>query len=168
MNKTYTIPRLELLGNVTSSSLIRVVYNSLHEEIAIEDFFCWTDSFISLSWIRAVNQEFKLFVQNRVIKNRENVNASLWRYCDTKENPADIITRFSSSNNSSENLSNNSIRWDGPLVLEEIKEQYLFTEDKYGNEKHEIYDKIFLGSTKLKIVWIKITTFFKRRVSIIL
>ena len=168
LNKSYTIPRLELLGNVILSSLIRVVYNSLHEEIAIEDFFCWTDSFISLSWIRAVNQEFKLFVQNRVIKNRENVNASLWRYCDTKENPADIITRFSSSNNSSENLSNNSIRWDGPLVLEEIKEQYLFTEDKYGNEKHEIYDKIFLGSTKLKIVWIKITTFFKRRVSIIL
>ena len=109
LNKTYTIPRLELLGNVILSSLIRVVYNSLHEEIAIEDFFCWTDSFISLSWIRAVNQEFKLFVQNRVIKNRENVNASLWRYCDTKENPADIITRFSSSNNSSENLSNNSI-----------------------------------------------------------
>ena len=27
---------------------------------------------------------------------------------------------------------------------------------------------VFLGSTKLKIVWIKITTFFKRRVSIIL
>ena len=28
--------------------------------------------------------------------------------------------------------------------------------------------KIFLDSTKLKIVWIKITTFFNRRVSIIL
>ena len=27
---------------------------------------------------------------------------------------------------------------------------------------------IFLDSTKLKIVWIKVTTFFKRRVSIIL
>ena len=84
LNKTYTIPRLELLGNVILSSLIRVVYNSLHEEIAIEDFFCWTDSFISLSWIRAVNQEFKLLVQNRVIRIRENVNASLWRYCDIK------------------------------------------------------------------------------------
>ena len=80
----------------------------------------------------------------------------LWRYCDSKGNPGDIITRFSSSNNSSENLSNNSMWWDGPLVLEEIKEQCLFTEDKYGNEKHEIYDKIFLGSTKLKIAWIKI------------
>ena len=122
LNKSYTIPRLELLGNVILSSLIRVVYNSLHEEIAIEEIFYWTDSFISLSWIRAVNREFKLFVQNRVIKIRENVNTSLWRYCDTKENPADIIKRFSSSNNSTENLSNNSIRWDGPLFLKAIKE----------------------------------------------
>ena len=78
LNKMYTILRLELLG-------------------------CWIDSFISLSWIWGVNQEFILFVQNRVIKILENVNASLWRYCDTKENPADIITRFSLSNNSSEN-----------------------------------------------------------------
>ena len=109
LNKTFTIPRLELLGNVILSSLIHVVYNLLREEIAIEGIFCWTDSFISLSWIRAVNQEFRLFVQNRVI----SVNPSLKRYCDTKENPADITMRFSSSKNSSENLSNNSIWWDG-------------------------------------------------------
>ena len=56
LNKTYTIPRPELLGNVILSSLICVVYNSLQKEIAIEEIFCWTDSFISLSWIRAVNQ----------------------------------------------------------------------------------------------------------------
>ena len=62
LNKTYTIPRLELLGNVILSSLIRVVYNSLREEITIEEIFCWADSFISLSWIRAVNQEFRLSV----------------------------------------------------------------------------------------------------------
>ena len=47
LNKTYTIPRLELLGNVILSGLIRVVYNSLHEEIAIEKIFRWTDSYIS-------------------------------------------------------------------------------------------------------------------------
>ena len=109
LNKTFTIPRLELLGNVLLSSLIRVLYNLLREEIAIEEIFCWMDSFISLSWIRAVNQEFRLFIKNRVIKMRENLNPSLRKYCGTNENLADIITRFSSSNNSSENLSNNSI-----------------------------------------------------------
>ena len=142
LNKTYSVARLELLGNVILSSLIRVVYNLLHEIVAIEDIFCWTDSFISLSWIEAVNQKFKLFVQNRVIKIRENVNAFLWRYCDTKENPADIITRFSSSDKLSENLSNNSIWWDGPLFLKEIKGQCLFAEDMLGYKKHEMYEKI--------------------------
>ena len=48
LNKMYTIPRLGFLGNVILSSLIHVVYNSLHEKIAIEEIFCWTDSFISL------------------------------------------------------------------------------------------------------------------------
>ena len=96
----------------------------LHEEIAIKEIFCWAYSFVYLSWIRAVNQEFKLFVQNRVIKIR-----------------ADIITRFSSSNNSSENLSTNSIWWDRSLFLKEIKEQCLFTEDKHENKKHKMYEK---------------------------
>ena len=90
----------------------------------------------------AVNQEFKLFVQNRVIKIRENVNIYLWRYCGTEENPADIITRLSSLNNSSDNLSKNSIGWDGPLFLKEIKEQSLFTEDMHENKNHEMYEKI--------------------------
>ena len=123
-------------------NLIRVVYNSLREEIAIEEILCWTDSFISLFWIRVVNKGFRLLVQNRVIKIRENVNASLWRDCDTKQNPADIITRVSSSNNSSENLSNNSIWWNGSLFLKEIKAQCLITEDKHENKKHEIYEKL--------------------------
>ena len=114
----------------------------MREEIAIEEIICWTNSFISLSWIRAVNQEFRFFVQNRVIKIRENVNPSLWRYCDTKENPADIITRFSSSNYSSENLSNNSIWWDGLLFLKEIKEKCFFTEDKHENKNREMHEKI--------------------------
>ena len=65
----------------------------------------------------AVNQEFRLFVQNSANKIRENVNISLWRYCGADENPVDIIARLSSLNNSSDNLSNNSIWWDGPFVF---------------------------------------------------
>ena len=61
LKKMYTIPRVEPLENAILSSLIHVVSNSLHEEVVIEEIFCWTDSFISLSWIRAVNQEFRLF-----------------------------------------------------------------------------------------------------------
>ena len=76
LNKTFKVPSLKLLGNGILSSLIGVVYNSLREKIAIEESFCWTDSFISLFWIRALKQEIRLFVRNRVTKIRENVNPS--------------------------------------------------------------------------------------------
>ena len=94
LNKSITIPRLEPLGNFILLNLIRSVYNPLSEEKFIEELIYWTDSFISLSWIKGVNQEFKLFVQNRAIKIRQSVKPSLWSYCNTKENPADIITRL--------------------------------------------------------------------------
>ena len=52
-----------------------------------------------------------------------------------------IITRFSISNDSSENLSHNSIWWDGPLFLKEIKEQCLFREDKHEKKNQEMYEE---------------------------
>ena len=124
MNKSITIPPLELLGNFILSNLIRSVYNSLSEEIFIEKLIFWADSFISLSWIKAVNQEFKLFVQNRVIKIRESVKPSLWNYCNTKENPADKITRFRPHD-----LSSNSLWWEGPFFLKDINEETLCTKE---------------------------------------
>ena len=124
LNKSITIPRLGLLGNFILLNLIRSVYDSVSEEIVIEELICWADSFISLSWIRAVNQEFKLFVQNRVIKIRESVKPSLWNYCNTKENPADKITRFRPHD-----LSSNSLWWEGPFFLKDINEETLCTKE---------------------------------------
>ena len=123
LNKSITIPRLELLGNFIFSNLIRSVYNSLSEEIFIEELICWTGSFISLSWVKE-DREFKLFVQNRVVKIRESVKPSLWNYCNTKENPADIITRFRL-----QYLSSNSLWWEGPFSKKDINEETLCTKE---------------------------------------
>ena len=62
-----------------------------------------------------------------------------------------------------------------PVSVEEVKKKIrdLKTNKAFGGEiptkiLKECEFIIFLDSTKLKIVWKKITTFFKRRVSIIL
>ena len=68
------------------------VLSALKNDIVINSVYCWTDSQTSLAWIRSINKEFKTFVQNRVLSIRKNVDYSNWRYCKTKENPADIIT----------------------------------------------------------------------------
>ena len=53
MNKTYTIPRLELLGNLVLSKLMFAVMRAFESEIVIDDCHYWTDSQISLAWIKA-------------------------------------------------------------------------------------------------------------------
>ena len=73
-SKAETIPRLELLGSLVLSKLMASVVVALDNELPVKKVFCWTDSTIALSWIKAVSKEFKTFVQNRVSIIRKNVN----------------------------------------------------------------------------------------------
>ena len=74
MKKTVTIPRLELLGNLLLSRLVVSVTSAVEDELSIINKCCFTDSQVSLAWVKADNKELKTFVQNRVIEIRKNVN----------------------------------------------------------------------------------------------
>ena len=113
--KKFTIPKLELLGNFILSNLINVVYNALSEEVAVANYFCRSDSSIAIAWIKNVKEEYKVFIQNRVISIRKNVDPSLWNYVSTVKNPADIITRFDWTS-----LNENIMWWNGPKFLYEV------------------------------------------------
>ena len=95
---------LELLGNYILSKLICNVYNGICDDIEVKDILCWSDSQISLAWIKDINSEFKTFVQNRLIAIRNNVHPDNWKYCSTNENPADIITKIKMCDISTNNL----------------------------------------------------------------
>ena len=71
-----TIPRLELLGKFILSKLMVNVLSALEDDIVINSVYCWTNSQISLTWIRSITfyKEFKTFVQNRVLLIRKNVD----------------------------------------------------------------------------------------------
>ena len=86
-------------------------------DIVINSVYFWTDSQSLLAWIRSINKNFKTFVQNRVLSIRKNVDYSNWRYCKTKESPANIITRV--NKNFDENL-----WWNGPSFLRDINSFY--------------------------------------------
>ena len=93
-----TIPRLEFMGNLILSRLVVSIMGCLCEEMDISASFCYTDSQISLAWIKGVGKEYKTFIQNRVLEIRSNVEASHWLYCNTENNPADLITRVNLNN----------------------------------------------------------------------
>ena len=88
-----TIPRLELLSALLLSKLMVSVRTALQSELPLEDPVCYTDSRVALYWIRGCDQEWKQFVENRVITIRASVPAQHWEHCPGKENPADIPSR---------------------------------------------------------------------------
>ena len=91
--KTITIPRLELLSALLLSRLIHSVECALRDEVDLELPICFTDSRITLCWIRHTEKEWKQFVENRVVEIRSLVPPNSWQHCPGVENPADMPSR---------------------------------------------------------------------------
>ena len=115
-----TIPRLELRGNLLLSRLILTVLNSFKGEIDISSLYAWSDSKVSLAWIKSYNKEFVTFVQNRVVEIGKNMPTEKWKFCSTKVNPADLITPLEKSID----LTKNYLWWRGSRFLYEENQNY--------------------------------------------
>ena len=103
--KTLTVPKLELCAAVLVSKLLTTVAKELN--IPIEHIYAWSNSTITLSWIKTQPVRLKTFVANRVI---DNVPPLHWRHVPTNQNPADLGSRGVSA----EQLVGSSIWWNGP------------------------------------------------------
>ena len=88
-----TIPRLELLSALLLSKLVTTAFSALNQDLVIKSVTCYTDSKVSLFWIKGVEKEWKPFVQNRVNGIRKLVAAEQWKHCPGKDNPADLTSR---------------------------------------------------------------------------
>ena len=87
-----TIPRLELLSALLAN-LVDNVFQALNQDLVISSITCYTDSKVSLYWIKGVGKEWKPFIQNRVNGIRKLVAAEKWTHCRGEDNPADIPSR---------------------------------------------------------------------------
>ena len=143
-----TIPRLELLGNLILSRLILTVLNSFKGEIDISSLYAWSDSKVSLAWIKWYNKEF---VQNRVVEIRKNVPSEKWNFCSSKLNPADLITRLRKNIN----LTRNSLWWRGPHFLFEENQNYSKIDDC---DNKETFPENFLQGFESEIKNVVITS----------
>ncbi|XP_063362896.1 uncharacterized protein LOC134651724 [Cydia amplana] len=86
------IPRLELLGYLIGSRLLRYVKS--HIDLNICKIYLWTDSQVVIAWIKS-SRLLPPFVSRRVneIKQIKDILGAELRYVNSKENPADIATR---------------------------------------------------------------------------
>ena len=95
--KAATIHRLELMGMILGVRLCSHVRES-YTQIRDTDVYFWSDSQVCLHWIRGDPRRWKPFVANRVqeIQEKTPVGTTRWRYCRTKDNPADLPSRSAS------------------------------------------------------------------------
>lgn len=106
-----SIPRLELCAAVLLANLMQVVQNAMQfENVSI---FAYTDSTITLAWIRGHPHKWKTYVANRVSEIQSKVVPELWHHVRSEDNPADCVSRGISPNE----LINHPLWWTGPKWL---------------------------------------------------
>ena len=93
------------------SRLVKSVKTALKDQTEFRKKKLWTDSQITLAWIKSTQNEYKTFVENRVQEIRGNTDTLDWFYCNTVENPADIITRKGIAKSM---FSQNKLLWEDP------------------------------------------------------
>ncbi|XP_011858176.1 PREDICTED: uncharacterized protein LOC105555744 [Vollenhovia emeryi] len=89
--KRLSIPRLELTAALLLSRLMQYVKATLNMDVTATHM--WTDSLVTLSWIRSHASRWKDFVRNRVAQIQELTPAAHWRYIPGTSNPADCASR---------------------------------------------------------------------------
>ena len=89
--KALTIPRLELLACLLLANLMVNVSNTIKDIFSITRKFYWTDSEISLTWIKDSHKEWKSWIENRVNQIRDLTDREDWYFVPGSSNPADIL-----------------------------------------------------------------------------
>ena len=86
-----SIPRLELMAAVVGLRLAKTIGMVL--KIPKHEWLFWSYSMDVLHWIHGRSRKFKPFVANRVREIQSLTNPEQWRHVQTKQNPADLLTR---------------------------------------------------------------------------
>ncbi len=116
--KRLTIPRLELSAAVLLAHLIRHTQSTL--ELQDVPVFLWTDSSITLAWVKNNPMKWKEYVGNRVSTIHQTLPNASWRYTSGKLNPADCASR---GLNASQLISHH-LWWTGPPWLAQSPEYW--------------------------------------------
>ncbi|XP_075148904.1 uncharacterized protein LOC142222573 [Haematobia irritans] len=91
--KVLTVPKLELSAAALLADLLESISKTLPTNI---EYHCWSDSMVTLSWLREHPSNFNVFVSNRVSRIQSITESMRWHYVPTALNPSDILSRGAS------------------------------------------------------------------------
>ncbi|XP_011706173.1 PREDICTED: uncharacterized protein LOC105461373 [Wasmannia auropunctata] len=109
--KQISLPRLELCA---ASLLVRLVIH-VREVLTLsgKPIYLWSDSTVTLGWIRGHPSRWKTFVANRVSDIQTTLPDGQWRHVASEDNPADCASRGLSPGE----LAQHVLWWRGPAWL---------------------------------------------------
>jgi len=116
--KKVTLPRLELLSSLLAVRLGEVVKAAM--QIHHWKTIYWSDSLVSLGWIRGEPNKWKPFVRNQVETIRKFSQPEWWRHCPGLQNPADLASRGAPA----PALVTSTLWWNGPIWLREDEREW--------------------------------------------
>ncbi|XP_043498397.1 uncharacterized protein LOC122521619 [Polistes fuscatus] len=114
--KRLTIPRLELSAAALLAKLTGKVIRLLDLSDVLT--FLWSDSSVTLAWVKNNPMRWKEFVGNRVAAIHESVPHAHWKFISGKLNPADCASRGLIASQ----LIDHPLWWSGPPWLSQSPE----------------------------------------------
>lgn len=153
--KLTTVPRLELCATLLLSRLIIKIIQSM--DLKFTRITLWSDSKVTLAWLKTSPNALKTFVANRVAEIQTSNKDFEWRYVPSKENPADLVSRGLYP---TEVLSA-SLWWQGPAWLSQGSETWPNEDSKVENIP-ELKTQVLATRTiplKLKFPFERFSTF---------
>ncbi|XP_057329785.1 uncharacterized protein LOC130670399 [Microplitis mediator] len=145
--KRLTIPRLELSAAALLANLTNHTQKTLN--LSNVPVFLWTDSSVTLAWVKNNPMRWKEFVGNRVSAIHEAVPHAHWRFTSGKLNPADCASRGLSASQ----LIEHTLWWTGPPWLSLSPEFWPST--VAPSPEHDLEERpgISLSATSPPLLW---------------
>ncbi|XP_045028551.1 uncharacterized protein LOC123471380 [Daphnia magna] len=125
--------RLRLENGIPYTILLarEKIRTSLHTESWKTTY--WTDSLVTLGWIRGDPYRWRPFVRNQVETIRKFSNADWWRHCPGLGNPADLASRGAPAHA----LVESKLWWHGPAWLTEGESEWPNSPENHSTETQE-------------------------------
>ncbi|XP_062533336.1 uncharacterized protein LOC134202324 [Armigeres subalbatus] len=143
--KRITIPRLELSAAVLAARLHKKVTEAL--DMTIANSYFWSDSTVTLEWLRSPPYTWSTFVANRVSEIQITTQGSRWHHVAGKQNPADLITRGMKV----DDFLNSSLWHRGPSWLGRPETEWIISDDSRKTPEEMLERRTMVAAIQNKL-----------------